>query len=92
MTPDLTESEFEVEVEYLNRLLGLNLTVDQIDECLIKMGFKMGAKTDEKFKVGVSPVRSDILHACDIIEDVGIAYGYNTIPKVFPPTNTMGKQ
>ncbi len=40
----------------------------------------------------MSPVRSDILHACDIVEDVGIAFGYNTIPKVFPPTNTTGKQ
>jgi phenylalanyl-tRNA synthetase beta chain len=32
------------------------------------------------------------MHQCDIAEDVGIAYGYNNIPKVFPPTNTTGKQ
>lgn len=38
------------------------------------------------------PVRSDILHACDIIEDIGIAYGYNNIPLELPPTNTIGKQ
>jgi phenylalanyl-tRNA synthetase beta chain len=42
--------------------------------------------------VEVPPTRSDILHACDIAEDIGIAFGYNHIPKVFPPTNTIGKQ
>lgn len=39
----------------------------------------------------VPPTRSDILHASDIAEDIGIAYGYNNIPKVFPPTNTIAK-
>lgn len=28
----------------------------------------------------VPPTRSDILHACDVAEDVSIAYGYNNIP------------
>lgn len=40
----------------------------------------------------VPPIRSDILHACDITEDIGIAYGYNNIPLDLPPTNTIGKQ
>jgi phenylalanyl-tRNA synthetase beta chain len=35
-------------------------------------------------------VRADILHPCDVIEDIGIGYGFNNIPKVFPPTNTVG--
>lgn len=29
----------------------------------------------------VPPTRSDILHACDVAEDVAIAYGFNNIPK-----------
>jgi phenylalanyl-tRNA synthetase beta subunit len=29
----------------------------------------------------VPPTRSDILHACDVVEDVAIAHGYNNIPK-----------
>jgi phenylalanyl-tRNA synthetase beta chain len=45
-----------------------------------------------KIVVETPPIRSDILHACDIAEDVGIAYGYNNIPRAFPPTNTIGKQ
>lgn len=40
----------------------------------------------------IPPIRSDIMHACDIIEDIGIAYGYNNIPLALPPTNTIGTQ
>jgi phenylalanyl-tRNA synthetase beta chain len=32
------------------------------------------------------------MHPCDIAEDIGIAFGYNNIPREFPPTNTVGKQ
>lgn len=35
-------------------------------------------------------MRPDILHACDIAEEVGIGYGFNNIPMVYPQTNTVG--
>lgn len=38
------------------------------------------------------PTRSDILHACDIYEDIAIAYGYNNIQHTVPPTVTIGKE
>ena len=41
-------------------------------------------------KVEVPPTRADILHACDVVEDIGIGYGFNNIQKVYPPTNTVG--
>ena len=41
--------------------------------------------------VEVPPTRADVLHPCDIAEDIGIAFGYNNIPRVIPPTNTIGK-
>ena len=34
----------------------------------------------------------DVIHACDIIEDVAIAYGYNNISKTVPDTNTVANQ
>lgn len=46
---------------------------------------------DKKFSVTVSPVRADILHACDITEEIGVAFGFNNIPRVVPPTNTVGR-
>ena len=47
--------------------------------------------SDKTLVVEVPPTRADILHPCDIAEDIGIAFGYNNIPRVIPPTNTIGK-
>ena len=43
-----------------------------------------------KVKFQISPVRPDILHACDIAEEVGIGYGFNNIPMIYPNVNTVG--
>ena len=40
----------------------------------------------------IPPTRQDILHACDIYEDVAIAYGYNNIEKTFPKAMTVAQQ
>lgn len=40
--------------------------------------------------MSIPPVRSDVLHPCDVMEDVAIAYGYNNISKVLPTTATQG--
>lgn len=34
----------------------------------------------------------DILHECDIMEDVAIAYGYNNLKHSVAPTNKFGAQ
>lgn len=36
--------------------------------------------SEGRLTVRVPPTRSDILHACDVMEDVAIAYGYNNLP------------
>ncbi|KAH8869424.1 Phenylalanine--tRNA ligase beta subunit [Schistosoma japonicum] len=36
--------------------------------------------------VKIPPTRHDILHACDIAEDVAIAFGYDNIPESLPQT------
>ena len=33
-----------------------------------------------------------VIHACDIMEDVAIAYGYNNVEYTIPKTLTIGKQ
>ena len=42
--------------------------------------------------VTIPPTRSDILHSCDIVEDVAIAYGYDNIKKTLPRSMTIGSQ
>ena len=34
----------------------------------------------------------DVIHPCDIYEDIAIAYGYNNIEKKLPRTATIAEQ
>jgi phenylalanyl-tRNA synthetase beta chain len=91
-SPCLDTESFEVEVNYITKLLGIPLDVKQINEAAVKMGLNPVASSDaqNKVKFECSPIRPDILHACDIAEEIGIGYGFNNIPMVYPPTNTVG--
>lgn len=43
-------------------------------------------------KVSVPATRSDILHSCDVMEDVAIAYGFNNLVPSVPKVLTIGRQ
>lgn len=92
--PKLHYHEFNVELAKINQTLGLNIDVDKTRECAEKMGLvvKKISEDSKTITFEVPPIRSDIMHACDITEDIGIAYGYNNIPLALPPTNTIGTQ
>lgn len=42
--------------------------------------------------VTIPPTRHDVIHHCDIYEDVAIAYGYNKIERTLPNTSTIAQQ
>ena len=54
------------------------------------MGLTLKSVNGDKLTVECPPTRSDILHPCDVVEDIGIGYGFNNIERVFPETNTVG--
>ena len=54
------------------------------------MGLELKEAREEDFDVIVPPFRADVLHACDIAEDLGIAFGFNNIPIIMPPTLAVG--
>lgn len=58
------------------------------------MSLNSKVKESDKSKVLVQiPLsRSDILHPCDIAEDVATAFGINNIPFTYPATSTTGSQ
>lgn len=89
-TPDLSSREEAVSVDYINRSLGLVLTADQICALLQRMMLAASPVSTDFVRVIVPPIRPDILHACDIMEDVAIAYGFNKIPSRVPSTPTIG--
>ena len=85
--------DFDVELEYINRILGINIDANKVRSCAEKMGLVLKDVSDdgEKLTIEVPPTRADILHPCDLIEDIGIGYGFNNIARVFPPNNTVGQ-
>jgi phenylalanyl-tRNA synthetase beta chain len=56
----------------------------------VQLGPAALLENDTVLEVTVPPTRSDILHAVDIAEDIGIAFGYNNIRKRVPTTCTVG--
>lgn len=55
------------------------------------MGLELKEAREEDFDVIVPCFRADILHPVDVVEDIGIAFGFNNIERVIPPTLTEGK-
>ncbi|GIL98739.1 hypothetical protein Vretimale_4107 [Volvox reticuliferus] len=91
--PDLSYRSLTLTTDYVNSLLGLQLPGEEIVKLLTKMQVAAELGPDGKeLLVQVPPTRSDILHACDVAEDVAIAHGYNNIPKRIPPTTTQGRE
>ncbi|OTB05012.1 hypothetical protein M426DRAFT_320332 [Hypoxylon sp. CI-4A] len=91
ITPNLTPRTDTVEVDYLNGCLGLSESAESISQLLTKMA--LSAKPSDKDKnlieVTIPPTRADILQRCDIMEDLGIAYGFNRLPRM-SVTKTVG--
>ena len=91
--PNMESRKMEVSVDFINKRIGVELKADRIAELLVKMQLSGRVAADGKsVVVSVPPSRSDVLHACDVMEDVAIAYGFNNIVKCIPPTVTEGKE
>ena len=71
--------------ELCNRRIGIDCWAPKLAELLCQMQLPTVVADDGKnLSVTVPPIRSDIIHACDIWEDVAIGYGYNNIEKKVP--------
>lgn len=96
VTPQMYTRHECADVDFVNSIIGIDITAEKmVDLCnKIQLGpatlVNEGGKT--KLQVTVPPTRSDILHAVDIAEDIGIAYGYNNIVKRVPVTSTVGAE
>ena len=80
-----------VKKSYLERIAGIKLNDTQVIEGYEKMGLVTELIENQVFKVEIPFYRTDILHQCDLAEDLAIAIGYNNLP--FTPANvsTFGK-
>ncbi|KAI8812025.1 hypothetical protein BJ742DRAFT_794551 [Cladochytrium replicatum] len=90
-TPDISSRTVEATVGYINKSIGIHITADEVVRYLAKMSLSATLSSSRKsVSVSVPITRSDILHACDVMEDVAIAYGFNKIAKTVPRSITVG--
>ncbi len=88
--PDFSVRTMSVDVEYINNMLGLELTAQQIKGLLERMGFGVSEAASDYVIADIPPYRADILHKRDVVDDVGRAYGYNNIRPTYPNTPSVG--
>ena len=89
-TPDLRPARASLNPETASKLLGFSLQAKETAKLLERMCY--GAEPEGSIvKLRIPAFRSDIMHECDIIEDVAIGYGYHNIEPRLVPTMTKGK-
>jgi phenylalanyl-tRNA synthetase beta chain len=71
VTPDLNGIDMKIDINYVNKILGLELKDADLKNLLEQMGY--GYKTGKALVPGY---RADVLHPIDLVEDIAVAYGY----------------
>ena len=72
--------------------IGVDLKPTKVAELLTKMCLESKVTSGDNIEVTIPPTRQDVLHPCDIYEDVAISHGYNNITKTIPKTLTVAQQ
>lgn len=67
----------------VNSVLGLNLSSDDIEDCLKGLGFELH-QNPEFLNVKPPAFRGDIQREIDLIEEIARLYGYDKIPAEMP--------
>ena len=81
LTPNLEPTKWEVEIDYINNVIGLNLSISEMIKCFKKV--RMNAAKSKKngyLDILVPAYRGDLMHPIDFTEECAIGYGYFNLP------------
>ncbi len=87
--PNPENEEFAFDKNYIKKILGLDLKETEIKSLLEKLRYDY--KSGKSAKVIIPFYRADIMHSADIVEDIGIAFGYDNVKEIPLTTYTVGK-
>lgn len=73
------ETDIKVDYEYINKYIGINLSIEEIDKLLEKVNLKV-----KDGIINVPYFRQDISIREDLVEEVARLYGYENIPSTLP--------
>lgn len=92
VTPVMYNHAYVLGVEEVNKGLGLGLEAEAVKEYLERMMHQVSVIDSKTLRVKVHDIRSDVLHKCDLIEDIAIAHGFNNFSRQLPPWLTAGSE
>jgi phenylalanyl-tRNA synthetase beta chain len=78
-TPLLKKENISLEKEYVNKILGTSLSIEEINYHLQRMRFDSKIINDKEMIVIIPPYRIDIIQKVDLTEEIAMAIGYNDI-------------
>ncbi|KAG0442534.1 putative phenylalanine--tRNA ligase beta subunit [Dictyocoela muelleri] len=84
--------KFNLKLDEINEELGLNLNIETAKKYLERMMHVVEIVSNSEIKVQVYGVRSDVLHKCDLFEDLAIAHGYNNFQIEKIKFSTIGEE
>uniref|UniRef100_A0A8C7XK70 Phenylalanine--tRNA ligase beta subunit n=1 Tax=Oryzias sinensis TaxID=183150 RepID=A0A8C7XK70_9TELE len=91
--PELAYRKEKLTGEFINRKVGISEPTENIAQLLTRMCLlSQPTGAGDEIEVEIPPTRPDVIHACDIMEDAAIAYGFNNITRTTPRTYTVANQ
>ena len=93
--PDLATKTKTVSHERIEQILGIEMDPEEVVDCAERAGLDASGSADEEtgdvsYEFDVPPYRVDVLHPLDVIDDIGRAYGFNTLEPEYPDVSTVG--
>lgn len=85
--PETIPAKIKTSASHINKVLGTELTVEQIQAIFDRLGFETTVAADE-LTVYVPTRRWDIAIAADLVEEVARIYGYDNLPTTLPAGQT----
>ncbi|MHA1230265.1 MAG: phenylalanine--tRNA ligase subunit beta [Candidatus Helarchaeota archaeon] len=90
--PDLTPNKRILHLDYVNHVLGLNLSLDELKQLILKARMGYEDRDSSSVTVLIPAYRADDHHEIDLVENVSIAYGYNKFVPEIPKILTVGQE
>jgi len=89
-TPKMDPSYINVETNYINRILGLNLKITDILKCLRKSRLDGKCMSGKIIKCTIPRYRTDIIDRTDLVEEVAVGYGIYNLTATIPSSDLSG--
>jgi|GEM_PF-7031424 len=89
ITPNWNRRSMKIKKSFFSDTWGIDFRDEDLSNILSMQGYEVSVENDF-FDVAIPPFRIDVLNDIDVVEDVGIAYGYDNIQPTQPSLYTEG--